>query len=168
MKNLRILIYVLSIAIPVVVAALFRVKIEGVDLTFLPPIYAAINGITAVLLILALIAIKKKKQKFHQNIINICLGLSLVFLGCYVAYHMTSDATVYQGAYSKLYYFILVSHIFLSMAVVPIVLFTYLFAWEGKFERHKKWTKFAWPIWFYVATTGVIVYLMISPFYGTT
>lgn len=166
MKNIRVIIYVLSIAIPVIVAALFRVRIEGVDLSFLPPVYASINGLTAVLLLLALIAIKQKKKSLHRGIINVCMALSLVFLGSYVAYHMTSDPTVYLGAYSKTYYFILVSHILLSMAVVPIVLFTYLFAWEGNFTRHKKWTRFAWPIWFYVAVTGVIVYLMISPYYA--
>lgn len=163
---MRILIYILSIVIPVVVALLFKVKIEGVDLSFLPGIYASINGVTAVLLIAALLAIKKKKIKVHQQIINVCLFLSLCFLGCYVAYHITSDNTAYEGAYVLLYRIILISHIVLSVAVIPIVLFTYLFAYENKIEKHRKWTKFAWPIWFYVATTGVIVYWMISPFYG--
>ena len=78
---------------------------------------------------------------------------------------MTSDSTRYEGEYKFLYYSILISHIFLSVAVIPLVLFTYLFAWEGKFDKHKKWTRFAFPIWLYVAVTGVIVYLMISPFY---
>ncbi|MFM7667772.1 MAG: DUF420 domain-containing protein, partial [Bacteroidota bacterium] len=64
-----------------------------------------------------------------------------------------------------LYYFILISHILLSITVIPVVLFTYLFAWEGKFEKHKKWTRFAFPIWLYVAVTGVVVYVMISPYY---
>lgn len=164
--RLKLLIYILSAVIPLVVAVLFRVRIEGVDFSFLPPIYAGINGLTAVLLVAALAAIKSNKRKLHENLIKICLLLSLLFLAMYVAYHMTSDATAYGGAYGWLYYPLLISHIALSVAVIPIVLFTYLFAWEGNFIRHKKWTRSAWPIWFYVATTGVAVYFMISPFYA--
>lgn len=165
LKTVKAVIISLSIAIPVIVAVLFGVKIEGVDLSFLPKIYATINGVTAILLIFALVAIKQKKQRLHSSIIKVCLGLSLVFLACYVAYHMTSEATTYLGQYEFVYYPILISHILLSILVVPLVLFTYLFAWQGNFERHKKWTRFAWPIWFYVAATGVVVYIMISPFY---
>lgn len=181
-KRARILIIIASIVIPVVVAVLFSVeKIPGVDLSFLPPIYAAINGITAFLLILALIAIKNKNRKLHEAFIKSCMVLSLMFLACYVAYHMCSDSTVY-GDVNKdgvrdaselatvssslmAYQFILLSHILLSIVIVPIVLFTYLFAWQGNFVRHKKWTRYTWPLWFYVAITGVLVYLMISPYY---
>jgi putative membrane protein len=178
----RKVIIALSIVIPVVVAVLFRVKIDGVDLSFLPPIYASINGVTAVLLFSALWAIKSGNIALHQRLIQMCLGLSLVFLGCYVAYHMTSDPTLFGdsngngtveenenavlGLVKYLYYFLLISHILLSIVVIPIVLFTYLFAWQGDYIRHKKWTKIAFPVWFYVATTGVIVYLMISPYYA--
>lgn len=164
-KNFRLIIYVLSVAIPVVVAALFKVRIENVDLGFLPPIYAGINGLTALLLIIALAAIKAKNIKVHKLMINCSLGLSLLFLAMYVAYHMTSDPTPYLGEFGYIYYPLLVSHIVLSVAVIPVVLFTYLFAWQGDFVKHKKWTRFAWPVWFYVATTGVIVYFMISPYY---
>jgi putative membrane protein len=162
----RKLIIAVSIVIPVAVAALFGIKVDGVDLSFLPPFYAGINGLTAVLLIGALVAIKSKNMNLHQRLIQTCLVLSLLFLLCYVAYHMTSDSTPYGGDMKALYYFILISHIVLSVAVIPVVLFTYLFAWEGKFDKHKKWTRFAFPIWLYVAVTGVIVYLMISPYYG--
>lgn len=165
LKRAKIIIYSLSAVIPIVVAVLFRVKIEGVDFSILPPIYASINGLTAILLIAALIAIKNKKRKLHENFIKVCLGLSLLFLAAYVAYHMTSDSTAYLGEYKGLYYSILISHIVLSVVVIPIVLFTYLFAWQGQYDRHKKWAKFTWPLWFYVAITGVIVYLMISPYY---
>lgn len=165
LKQVKTAIYVASVAIPVVVAVLFKVKIPGVDFHFLPPIYATINGITAVLLICALIAIKQKNMKVHRMFIRFSLLLSLIFLACYVAYHMTSNETTYGGEYRPLYLFILISHIVLSVAVIPIVLFTYLFAWQGNYTKHKKWTRFAWPIWMYVAVTGVIVYLMISPYY---
>ena len=164
-KTFRKLIIAVSIVIPIVVAILFGVKIEGFDLTFLPKIYAGINGITAVVLISALIAIKARKIQLHRGLIRIALLLSLMFLVLYVAYHMTSDSTPYGGESRMLYFSLLISHIVLSVAVIPVVLFTYLFAWEGNFERHKKWTKIAFPIWLYVAVSGVIVYIMISPFY---
>lgn len=161
----RRLIIAISIIIPIAVAALFGIRVDGVDLTFLPPFYATVNGLTAVLLLAALVAIKRKNRIIHQRLIQTCLVLSLLFLICYVAYHMTSDSTPYGGELKGLYYFILISHILLSVAVIPLVLFTYLYAWEGKFEKHKKWTRFAFPIWMYVAVTGVVVYLMIYPYY---
>jgi putative membrane protein len=96
-----------------------------------------------------------------------CIGLSAAFLVMYVLYHMTSDSTPYggEGPMRIVYYIILISHILLSVAVVPIVLFTFSRALSGNFERHKALAKFTFPIWLYVAITGVIVYLMISPYY---
>ena len=161
----RKLIIIVSIVIPIAVAALFGIKVDGIDLSCLPPFYAGINGVTAILLITSLIAIKSKNRRLHQLLMQVCLCLSLLFLLCYVAYHMTSDSTPYGGSMKVIYYPILISHIVLSVAVIPLVLFTYLFAWEGKFDKHKKWTRFAFPIWLYVAITGVVVYFMISPFY---
>ena len=164
--GLRKWIIAVSIVIPIAVAVLFGIKIEGVDFSFLPPIYASLNGITAILLLLALYFIKNGKVQQHQKTIQVALGLSVLFLLCYVAYHMTSDSTPYGGSAKALYYTILISHIFLSVAVIPVVLFTYLHAWEGNYQKHKKWAKFAFPIWLYVAVTGVVVYLMISPYYS--
>jgi putative membrane protein len=165
-KTFRKLIIAVSIVIPIVVAILFGIKIEGFDLSFLPQIYAGINGLTAIVLIAALIAIKARNIQLHRRLIRVALLLSLLFLVLYVAYHMTSDSTPYGGESRMLYFSLLISHIVLSVAVIPVVLFTYLFAWEGNFERHKKWTKIAFPIWLYVAVSGVIVYVMISPFYN--
>ena len=161
----RKVIITVAIVVPLVVATLFKVKITGIDLGFLPRIYAGLNALTAFFLILALLAVKRKNIVQHRFFIRICLLLSILFLLLYIAYHMTSDPTSYGGNYPVIYYFILISHILLSIAVIPIVLLTYLFAWEGDFERHKKWNRFAFPIWLYVAVTGVIVYLMIAPFY---
>lgn len=168
-KNIRKLITIISIVLPIAVAALFVIKIDGIDLSFLPKIYAGINALTAVLLILSLVFVKQRKLKLHENVIKICMVLSILFLLCYVAYHMTSDSTKYGNpdATARLTYFLLlITHIILSVAVIPMVLFSYLHAWEGNFEKHKKLTKITWPIWFYVAVSGVIVYLMISPYYG--
>ncbi len=166
-KKLKQAIWAVSIVIPIAVAILFTVKIEGLDLGFLPPIYASLNALTAIGLIVAIIAIKRKNRKLHQRVIQVCLIFSILFLLLYVLYHMTSDTTPYggEGLLKMIYFFLLISHILLSMVVIPIVLFAYLFAWQGDFERHKKWTKFAFPMWLYVAVTGVLVYVMISPYY---
>ncbi len=165
LRNAKRIIISLSIAIPFVVAVLFGVKIEGVDFSFLPPVYAGINVFTAITLLLALVAIKQGKRNIHESLMKLALLLSLAFLGCYVAYHMTSNSTPYGGDYGMVYYPLLIAHILLSIIVVPLVLFTYLFALQGNFERHKKWTRFAFPIWLFVAVSGVIVYKMISPYY---
>ena len=166
-KKLKQAIWAVSIIIPVAVAILFTVKIEGLDLGFLPPIYASLNALTAIGLIVAIVAIKRKNRKLHQRVIQVCLIFSILFLLLYVLYHMTSDTTPYggEGLLKMIYFFLLISHILLSMVVIPIVLFAYLFAWQGDFVRHKKWTKFAFPLWLYVAVTGVLVYVMISPYY---
>ncbi|MBT4709451.1 MAG: DUF420 domain-containing protein [Flavobacteriaceae bacterium] len=162
------LIIVVSIAIPIVVAILFTVKIpNATPLSFLPPIYATINAITAVLLIFALRAIKSGKRLLHERMMKVCIGLSLVFLVMYIAYHMTSDPTPYggEGIIAYVYYFILISHIILSIVLIPMVLTSYVRAVQRQFDPHKKIAKITFPIWLYVAVTGVIVYLMISPYY---
>ncbi len=165
-------IVVLSIAIPVVVAILFGVKLKdyGVDvepLTFLPPIYASINGLTAIVLILAVLQIKKGNRKMHERLMKFAILLSVLFLVMYVAYHMTSDSTSYggEGAIRYVYFFILITHIVLSIVIIPLVLFTYVRALAERFNKHKKLAKITFPIWLYVAITGVVVYLMISPYY---
>ena len=157
-----------SVLIPVAVALLFMVRLPNVEpLSFLPPIYAAVNGITAVLLIVALVAIKNKKIALHENLMKTAILCSSLFLVMYVAYHMTSDSTKYlgEGAIMYVYYFILISHILLSIIVIPLVLISYVRAHLGQFESHKKIVRYAFPVWLYVAVTGVIVYVMISPFY---
>ena len=160
-------IKIISIVIPIVVAVLFSVKIDYKLPIFLPPIYSAINGLTAFLLIFALIAVKNKKIKLHSNLMKTCIGLSLAFLLMYIAYHMTSESTKFEGeSYLKIiYYFILISHILLSISLIPMVLISYVRAIQEQFEYHKKIAKITFPIWLYVAITGVIIYIMISPYY---
>lgn len=161
-------ITIISIVIPLVVALLFGYKIPNAEpLSFLPPIYASINGVTAILLIFAVWAIKNGKRNLHQKSMTTCIGLSLLFLIMYVAYHMTSESTKYggEGLIQYVYYFILITHIVLSIAVIPLVLRTYAKAYLNDFEAHRKWAKYTFPIWLYVAITGVIVYAMISSYY---
>ena len=185
------LIWFVSILVPAVVALLlftkwsqdkliFDVRIPNTDpivifenlpfiepLTFLPPIYAVINGLTAILLVVAVYYIKNGKRKIHESLIKVCIALSLMFLVMYIAYHMTTDPTSYggKGIIAYMYYFILITHILLSVIVIPLVLTSYSRAVQSNFKLHKKIAKVTFPIWLYVAVTGVIVYLMISPYY---
>lgn len=180
-------IVILSISIPLAVAILFGVNLRKLGfnvepLTFLPPIYATINALTAFTLIGAVMTIKQGNRKAHEIMMKFAILLSVMFLGLYVAYHMTSDSTIYGDinhngiledseasnlGFSKyIYYFILISHIILSIGIIPLVLITYVRALVGKFVDHKKMARYAFPLWLYVALTGVVVYFMISPFYA--
>jgi len=180
------LITAVSIIIPIAVAALFGVNLRklGYDvapLNVLPPIYATINAITAVLLIIAVLAIKNGKRKLHENLMKTAIACSLAFLLMYVAYHMTSISAVFGdvnhnsileeseraaiGFLRIIYLFILVTHISLSVIIIPLVLITYVRALSQRFDKHKKIAKITFPIWLYVAVTGVIVYIMIAPYY---
>ena len=161
-------IVVLSIIIPLVVAIMFGIKIPNVEpLTFLPPIYATINAITAFVLVLAFLAITNKKIKLHQRLMQFAILLSITFLIMYVAYHMTSESTKFRGdgIIKYMYYFILITHIIMSIIVIPFVLITYVRAITNNIERHKKIAKFTFPLWLYVTISGVVVFIMISPYY---
>jgi putative membrane protein len=166
-KNYRALIIGLSFIIPLAVAALFQVKIDVELPVFLPPIYATINGLTAIILVTAVWAIKNGKRSLHEKLMKSALILSALFLILYVLYHMTSESTSFggEGFIKYMYYFILISHILLSVAVVPFVLFTFLHGINHDFFKHKRLARIAFPLWLYVAVTGVIVYIMISPYY---
>jgi putative membrane protein len=168
------LIIALSIIIPLAVAALFGINLRklGYDvepLSFLPPIYAIINGFTAILLIAAVMSIKKGNRVLHERLMKLAIACSVAFLVMYVAYHMTADSTKFggEGIIKYVYYFILITHIVLSIAIIPLVLITYVKALAKRFDKHKKIAKITFPIWLYVAITGVLVYLMISPYYAS-
>ncbi len=166
MKENKI-ITIISILVPLVVASLFRIKLDIHLPVFLPPIYAIINLITAIILVLALIAIKNKNRKLHQNLMQTAIGLSVVFLILYILHHATHGDTKFggQGVIRYVYFFILISHIVLSIVVIPFVLITFVRAKKGEFALHKKIARIAFPLWLYVATTGVLVYLLIKPYY---
>ena len=186
-KRYRFPIILVSILIPVAVAILFSVRLKyfGIavePLSFLPPIYASINGITAILLVMGVIAIKNGNRKVHQRFMTTAIACSLLFLVMYIGYHITADSTVYGdidhngildatektnvGVMRYVYLFILISHILLSIIIIPLVLITYVRALANSFDRHKKIAKITFPLWLYVAVTGVVVYLMISPYYA--
>ena len=186
-QRFRLSIILVSIVIPIAVAVLFTVKLKdfGIEvepLSFLPPIYASINGLTAILLLMGVMAIKNGNKKVHERFMTMAIACSVVFLVMYVAYHMTADSTVYgdvdgnkildatekanAGLIRNVYLFILLSHIALSIVIIPLVLITYVRALAAQFDKHRKLAKITFPLWLYVAVTGVVVYLMISPYYA--
>ncbi|MCD0468486.1 DUF420 domain-containing protein [Flavobacterium sp. JAS] len=186
-KRFSKFIVAVSIVIPVVVGILFGIKLKDFGiavepLSFLPPIYATTNGVTALVLIWAVIAIKNGKRELHERLMTFAIGLSVAFLVMYVAYHMTADSTKFGdlnhdgtldliettriGALRYVYFFILITHILLSIVIIPLVLITYVRALAKRFDRHKKIAKITFPLWLYVAVTGVVVYLMIAPYYA--
>lgn len=163
-------INVLSLAIPLAVAILLGVR-QKVDLgewtTYLPHINGAINSITSVLLLTGFYFIRQKNVEAHKRTMLMAFALGTVFLVSYVLYHLTNESTPFggQGFVRPVYYFLLVSHIVLSVVVVWFVLRAVYFALSGQITKHKQAVKYAFPIWLYVSTTGVIVYLMIRPYY---
>lgn len=167
----RKLIFVLSIAIPLLVALLLGIRIKfdfGVWTKVLPHVIGVVNTITACLLILGLIFIKNKQFKYHENAMTASFISGSLFLLLYVLYHLTNQSTPFGGQGSIVrftYYFLLISHIILSIAVVPLVLRALFYGLTNQVDLHRKIVKFAFPIWLYVSITGVIVYLMISPYY---
>ncbi len=169
MKKATIWIWILSLAIPGLVAIMYfgPKYAPGVDLRVLPRIYSTINFITAIILVLALISIKQKKIMRHRALMVTALVLSVLFLILYVIYHSLSESVKFggDGFIRYVYFFFLISHIILSISIVPLVLITLRRALKGDFEKHRILAKWTWPIWFYVAASGVIVYLMISPYY---
>ena len=168
-KDYKNLIIGISVILPIAVAALYYGPKIGTahSLDFLPKFYSSLNGFTAILLIVARVAIKKGNKVWHARLMGTAMICSVIFLLSYVLYHATHESTKFlaEGGIKYVYYFILLSHILLSIAIVPLVLVTYTRALGGKFYKHKKIAKWTFPIWLYVAITGVIIYIMISPYY---
>ena len=170
-KRATLVVNVLSVLIPLVVAVLLgiRTKVDlGAWTKSLPHAIGAINSLTSLLLVLGLIAQKMGKIGWHRLAMTSAFALGAAFLVCYVTYHLSNPSTKFggSGAVRTVYYSLLLSHIGLSLVVLPLVLRAFLFAVTHQIARHRRIAKYAYPIWLYVSTTGVLVYLMISPYYG--
>ena len=184
-RQARILIWLVSIIVFTGIAFLSGAKLN-IPINFDPHIFAAfnavINSFVAILLVLALIAVKSKKYVLHKRIMLTAIILSVLFLISYVCHHLLSGETKFgdlnhdgivsldektlAGSLRYIYYFILLTHIPLAGIILPFILFTAYRALSGDYEKHKKLARITWPIWFYVAISGVAVYLMISPYYN--
>ena len=166
----RIFIIAISVIIFIAITALSRIKLEvdlGFDEHLFAKINAMINSTVSVLLIAGLIAVKNKKFILHKRIMLLAMGLSCLFLVSYICHHLFTGETKFggEGTVRYIYFFILGTHIVLAGIILPFILFTAYRALIGEWPKHKKLAKITWPIWFYVAVTGVVVYLMINPYY---
>lgn len=175
-KKVLNFIYIVSAVIPVAVGLLmimpseWKVDLgltENASVSSLPLIHAVLNGLTFVFLLLALFAIKNKKITIHKTFMITALVLSSIFLISYVIYHTTHPSAKFlgEGSVRYVYFFILISHIILSVPVIPLALLSIWRGWTNDIEKHKKITKFSLPIWLYVSLTGVLVYLFMQPYY---
>ena len=172
MKNENLfkkIIIVISILVPILVAILLfmptKISFFGINPKILPHFNAIINSLTSILLFVAFIMIKLKNIRLHKIFMMTSFILGSIFLVSYIIYHSSVESAVYLGDNRAFYLFFLITHISLSIIVVPFVLFAFYFSLSNQIKKHKKIVKYTFPIWLYVSISGVIVYLMISPYY---
>jgi putative membrane protein len=164
------LIFTVSFVVFAAVVILSRVKLDvdlGFDIHVFATINAVINSCVSILLIAAFVAVKNKNYVRHKNLMLTAMGLSILFLVSYIAHHLLAGDTKFggEGAIRYIYYFILITHIFLAAIILPFILFTVYRSLTGEYAKHKKLARYTWPLWLYVSITGVVVYLLISPYY---
>ena len=162
------IIYFITAIVFLLLSAMRRYHIDtDIDFSFLPGFYSIINSVVSVLLIYAVVMIKKGNRLAHQRAMMTALGLSLLFLLSYVVYHFTTPETKYcgEGMMRIVYFILLISHITLAGLTFPFILFTFVKGYLGKYEQHKKMAKWVFPLWLYVAVTGPVIYLMLRPCY---
>lgn len=169
-KTARLLIVTVSFIVFAAVVVLSRVKIDadlGFDVHVFAKVNAIINSAVSVLLVSAFVAIRRKNYIAHRNLMYAAIVLSALFLVSYIAHHLLAGDTRFggEGAIRYVYFFILITHIFLAAIILPFILFTAYRALTGEFGRHKKIARYTFPLWLYVSVTGVLVYLLISPYY---
>ena len=170
-KSMVNLIIVLSLAVPLVVVLLMnldtRTNLLGMDVGTFPFFHAVINGMTAILLFTGYLLIKAQKRLLHRNVMISAFVLSAVFLVSYVISKISHEPVPFEGegVMRPIYFFILISHIVLSGVIIPLVLFTMYRGLTGQYDKHRKIAKWTFPIWMYVAITGVLVYIFMYPYY---
>lgn len=169
-RQSNLVVNILSVAVPLVVALLLGIptKVDlGAWTKYLPHAIGGINTLTSICLVFGLVFIKARKIALHRYAMTAAFALGGCFLVCYVTYHLSNPSTKFggEGPIRYFYYFVLISHIALSILVLPLVLRAIIFAWTNQIARHQRVAKYAFPIWLYVSITGVIAYLMISPYY---
>ena len=170
-RSLNVAIAAVSVAVPLVVLLVFYLKPPdvqvGFDISILPALNASLNFSTAILLCTGFYFIRNKKKYAHRLCMLSAFMLSLLFFISYLTYHTLSEPTHYgrEGGWKSIYYFILISHIILAATIVPLVLITLTRALRERFDRHRRIARWTLPLWLYVAVTGVIVFLMLRPYY---
>jgi putative membrane protein len=170
-KTARLLILTVSIVVFLAIAVLSRVKLEvdlGFDIHVFALINAVINSTVSILLVAAYVAVRNKQYILHRNLMVTAILLSALFLVSYIAHHLLAGETRFggEGTIRYIYYFVLITHILLAAIILPFILFTAYRALTGDFEKHKKLSRYTFPLWLYVSISGVLVYLLISPYYS--
>lgn len=167
-KKLNIAAYLITVIVLLLVGFMHRIQIDlGIDFTFLPAVYSTFNALTAIVLVYALVQIKKKNIENHRKAIYVAMFFSALFLLGYVLYHITNPDTKYcrEGLIWYFYISMLILHIVLAAVILPFILFTFIRAYTGQFDRHRKMARWVFPLWLYVAASGPVLYLMIRPCY---
>lgn len=169
-KKLKIAAWILTAVVLLLVGLMQQIKIElpeGMSLSFLPAVHAILNSCVAVLLVVALLMIKKGNVEAHKKAISAAMICSVIFLACYVSYHITTESTKFggTGAVKVVYLVLLISHIVLAAVSLPFILFTWISGYTKHFSSHRKMAKWVFPMWLYVAVSGPICYLMLRPYY---
>jgi len=167
-KKLNTAATIVSVVVVALVVAMRRIHFDtGIDFSFLPPLHATLNALAAVALMFSFYFIKNKNVDAHRKANFVALGLSSLFLLSYVVYHTTTEATSYggEGTIKYIYFFLLITHVILAAVILPFILFTFIRAYTGQIDKHRKMAKWVYPLWLYVAITGPICYLMLRPYY---
>jgi putative membrane protein len=167
-KKLSVVAWIITVVVLLLVGMMRRAKLDvDVDFAMLPMVNAILNTCTAIVLVAAFVCIRKKQVEQHRNMIFVAMGLSFIFLVCYVLYHFTTPETTYcgEGWMRYVYYTFLISHVVLAAVIFPFVLFTFIRGFTAQYARHRKMARWVFPIWLYVAISGPIVYIMLSPCY---
>lgn len=167
-KKLGIAAWVLSAVVLILVGAMQRMRFDlGFDTSLLPPFHAAVNAAAALTLVVALISIKRGNVTAHKRAIFVAMGLSVLFLLSYVAYHISNDPTKFggEGAIKVFYYVLLITHIVLAGVSLPFILFAFISGITNQFDKHKKLVRWVFPMWLYVALTGPVCYFLLRPYY---
>ncbi len=183
-RKLGVAAWILTAVVLALVGLMRRVKIplpEGVDLSFLPPFHAGVNAAAALVLVLALVAVRKGRLRLHKRLMLGAMGLSVLFLLSYVAYHFTGTEVKFgdanhdglvdaaeraaAGGTRVFYLILLASHIVLAAVSLPFILFTFIAGWTDRFTAHRRLARWVYPLWLYVAITGPVCYWMLRPYY---
>ncbi len=167
-KKLNSIAWFITAVVLLLVGMMRRIRLDSdIDFSFLPPLYSAMNALTAVILLAGLYFIKNKQPARHQKAMTIAIISSFLFLLGYVMYHFTTDETKFggEGAIRYVYFFLLITHVVLAAVIFPFILFTFIRAYTKHFERHKKMARWVYWVWLYVAVSGPILYFLIRPYY---
>ncbi|MEY3050610.1 MAG: hypothetical protein RLY31_395 [Bacteroidota bacterium] len=168
-KKLNRIAWAISVAVLALVVLMRKIKIDTtVDFSFLPAVYSSLNGLTALILLAGWRFVRTGRHDLHRKAMTTAMATSLMFLLGYVLYHITTPETRFggEGIIRGIYLFLLATHVILAAVIFPFILFTFIRAYTGQFDRHRRMARWVYWLWLYVAVTGPVLYFMIRPYYS--